>query len=157
MTSQKDHEEFLREQRSKIDRELSSVLVPPLSKDVTGQCYGGAFWSEADYRVTMARGEGGSISLNVEDSGGALVARTLFFDEELIEGIDKVAHTDHGLSGYEDDWKIPAGMGRVLTWTLQTDINHEVVLNEADIDEVAAWLEYAIGEKVWDGGEDWEF
>ena len=32
-------------------------------------------------------------------------------------------------------------------------MDHEVGLDESQIDEVAAWLRYATGEETWDGGD----
>jgi hypothetical protein len=77
--------------------------------------------------------------------------------DEEVEGLQRVASTDHGLGAFDDDWKIPAGMDRTIEWTLQTDIDHTVRLDTTDIDEIAAWFRFATGEEVWDGGEDWEF
>jgi len=130
--------------------------LPAFSKDIRGEYFGGAFWDSDDYRVHIVAldGTGTQFLLTVETSDGGEVGQTELSRDE-VDGILKMASTDHDISGYEDDWTFPAGMVRVLTWTLQTDINHTVVLNEADIDEVAAWFRYAIGEDEWTGGSEW--
>jgi hypothetical protein len=132
--------------------------LPAFQKDVPGQYYGGAFWDFAEYRIKIVTldGTGERFVLSVETASGGEIGEHEF-DAAVAEGIARMASTDHGLSAYEDDWAIPMGMGRVLTWDLPTVEDHLVVLDEAAIDEIAAWLEYATGEKVWPGGTEWEF
>jgi len=131
--------------------------LPAFAKDVSGQCYGGAFWDSADYRVRIKEVQH-VYHLTVENSSGHRVGE-MVIDDGIADGIARMASTDHGLSGYEDDWTIPPGMERVLTWVLpMNDETHSVVLNEAVIDEIAAWLEYATGEETYDGDpENWEY
>jgi len=133
-----------------------STPLPSLSMDVTGHYVGDAYPHEADYRVRLKEQQH-VYHLIVEDSGGFRVGE-MVLDEALVDGIQRMASTDHSLSGYEDDWKIPDGMGRTLVWTLPTKgTDHYVELDDGQIDEVAAWLRFATGEEVWDGGEEWEF
>jgi hypothetical protein len=133
--------------------------LPAFEKDVQGQYYGGAFWDDDDYRIKIVTtdGTGEKFLMTVETSDGTEVSQIEFGAAEA-DGIARMASTDHGLGGYEDDWTIPMGMGRTLTWTLPMDNDsHTVVVHEDVIDEIADWLEYATGEKTWDGGEVWEF
>lgn len=132
--------------------------LPAFSKDVPGQYFGGAFWDNDDYRVRIetldATGE--KFLLTVETSDGTVIGQSELSREEA-DGIQKMGTTMHDIDVYEDDWKFPKGMSRVLTWTLPTDSDHTVVLNEGDISEMAVWFDYAMTDKVWDGGEDWEY
>jgi hypothetical protein len=132
--------------------------LPAMVKDVSGQYYGGAFWDSADYRVKIVTldGSGEKFQMTVESASGGEVG-TYEFGPAEAEGIARMASTDHGLGAYEDDWTIPSGMGRTLSWSLPTVMDHLVVLEQDVIDEIADWLEYATGEKTWDGGEVWEF
>ena len=131
--------------------------LPDFQKDVEGQCYGGAFWSPAEYRIRIVQiTPGDRFQMTVELGDGTKVGETTLSDAEA-DGIIRMGSTDHSLSGYEDDWKIPAGMDRVIEWTLQTDINHTVRLDENVISEIGAWFGFALGFEVWDGGEEWEF
>ena len=130
--------------------------LPAFTKDVTGQYYGGAFWDSADYRVRIKEVQH-VYRLMVEDPAGTMLADVVL-DQSMVEGILRMASTDHDLSGYEDDWVLPVGMRRTLSWDLPVGDDHSVVLNEADIDEVAAWFEYATGEETYDGDpENWEY
>jgi hypothetical protein len=53
---------------------------------------------------------------------------------------------------------LPEGMNRVLVWTLPTEEDHWVRLDEDQIQQVAAWLAYATGEETYDGDpENWEY
>ena len=132
--------------------------LPAFVKDVSGQYYGGAFWDSADYRVKIVAldGTGKNFRMTVETAGGSEVG-TYEFGIAEAEGIARMASTDHGLGGYEDDWAIPSGMGRTLSWSLPTVMDHLVVLEQDVIDEIADWLEYATGQKTWTGGDEWEF
>jgi len=132
--------------------------LPAFQMDVTGQCYGGAFWSEADYRVCMAVEDSTEtpVVFWVEDSAGTRLTQHWFSPEE-IEGITWMSNTNHSLDGYEDDWSLPVGMDRILIWDLPTDDDNNVRLDDAQITEVAAWLRFAIGEETYTGGPEWEF
>ena len=132
--------------------------LPAMVKDVPGQYYGGAFWDSADYRVKIVTldGSGENFRMTVESASGGEVG-TYEFGMAEAEGIARMASTDHGLGAYEDDWTIPFGMARVLTWDLPTIMDHLVTVDEDVIEEIADWLEYATGEKVWTGGDEWEF
>jgi hypothetical protein len=132
--------------------------LPAFQKDVAGQYYGGAFWDSDDFRVKIVTldGTGETFRMSIETSDGTEVGE-YEFDMYAAEGIARMASTDHGLGAYEDDWTIPPGMRRMLTWTLPTSEGYLVVVDEDVIEEINAWLEYATGEKTWDGREDWEY
>ncbi len=134
------------------------ITLPALVKDVSGQYYGGAFWDSADYRIKIVTldGSGENFRMTVESASGGEVG-TYEFGLAEAEGIARMASTDHGLGAYEDDWTIPSGMGRTLSWSLPTVMDHLVVLEQDVIDEIADWLEYATGQKTWTGGDEWEF
>lgn len=138
------------------NEENGVTKVPDLSMDVRGEYSGNAYPEQKEYRISMTVLDSGDFRLVVEDAAGGIVG-SMTMDDEVAEGIDRMATTDHGLGAYEDDWKLPAGMDRALEWTLQTDMEHEVRLDQTGIDEIAAWLRYATGEMDWDGGEDWEY
>ena len=129
--------------------------VPNLQMDVVGEYLANAYSETRDYRIHLKPHQHG-YRLMVEDSGGGIIWMSFLTDED-VDGLQRMASTDHSLSGYEDDWKIPEGMERVLTWVVLDDNTHFVRLNSGQIDEVAEWFEYATGEKVWDGGDEWEF
>jgi len=134
---------------------MSTTALPRLEMDVLGSYEGNAYPEQAEYRIVMTRDD--SISFDVEDSSGSPVAPTLVLTEELADGIICMAGTDHSLSGYEDDWALPAGLDRQISWTLQTNLDVSIVLRSDHLDEIAAWLRYAIGEDVWDGDDEWEY
>jgi hypothetical protein len=138
------------------EAEAAARLVPDLNLDVSGTFEGNAYPATYEYRVTMAHDPEDGIQLLVTDSGGAPVAKPLTITEELADGIISMGQTNHDLDGYQDDWTLPAGMGRTLSWILQTDMDHHVELGEGTITEIADWLEYATGEKTWDWATDGE-
>jgi hypothetical protein len=129
--------------------------LPDLQMDVTGEYQGNAYPETHEYRITMKRDDD-QFLMDIEDTIGMSLGTTAFSAEE-VDGITEMAMRDHSLSGYEDDWTIPEGMERVITWVLPTDADHYIVLNESQIDEVAAWLRHATGEDTWTGGEDWVY
>jgi hypothetical protein len=138
--------------------EHDGKAVPDFRMDVLGEYQGNAYPERAEYRVVIAPNPAGTLTFLVEDSGGYKVAQPLELTEELIDGIRTMASTDHSLAAYEDDWELPAGMDRHITWMLQTDLEHLVVLDESRIDHVVEWLDYADGTKTWDWdemGEEW--
>jgi hypothetical protein len=134
-------------------------LVPDLSMDVTGEYQGNAYPEQREYRVTLAHDPGDGIQMLVTDSGGAPVAKPLLVTPELAEGVISMADIDHDLSAYDDDWTLPSGMMRSLSWTLQTDMDCEITLDQGQINTIAEWLRYATGERDWDWttqGEEYE-
>jgi len=138
---------------------MSTSTLPAFSKDVTGQTYGGAFWDSTEFRIKIRTliGDHERFLMTVETSEGTEVNQTFITLAEA-DGIDRMATTDHGLSGYEDDWAIPMGMRRTLSWDLPVDEGHLVTLEQDAIDEIAAWLRYATGEETYDGDtENWEY
>jgi hypothetical protein len=144
---------------STLDRDtVVEVLValPRLEMDVAGEYSGNAYPEAEEYRVHMRPMIGGErFLLTVENaSGGEINSVPLSMAE--VDGIQKVASTDHGLDVYEDDWTIPVNIERSIHWDLG-DAENFVRLNEAHIDEIAAWLRYATGEETWDGGDTWEY
>ena len=132
--------------------------LPAFQMDVTGEYLGNAYPEQQEYRVRITALEGERFQLTVEDASGTVVGGGEEFGFDVAEGIQKVASTDHGLSFYEDDWKLPAGMDRMITWTLPTFTDVHVELNESQIDQVSHWLNYALGEDVYEGNPDvWEY
>jgi hypothetical protein len=133
-------------------------LVPDFQMDVAGEYGGNAYPESHGLRIGITvLGTGEDFGLTVETEGGDVVgSMTISLDEA--DGIIRMGTTDHSLSGYEDDWKIPGGMERTIEWVLPTDMNYTVILNANQIDEVAEWFSYATGEKTWDWaeqGEEW--
>jgi hypothetical protein len=135
-------------------------LVPDLTMEVVGEFGGDAYPRQYEYEVRLAHDPADGVQMLVTDSGGAPIAQPLVLDDATIDGIISMSSIDHDLSGYEDDWTLPVGMQRVLTWMLQTDMDHTVELDASQIDQIAEWLTYATGEKTWnwdEQGEEWVF
>jgi hypothetical protein len=143
------------ENEDSVSTQIPNVTLPDFRMDVVGEYYS-VFPEKREYRVTMTRED--SLQLFVEDSGGYIVSRPLTLTDEVVEGICWMASTNHGLDGYEDDWSLPEGLGRQLVWVLPTEEPHSVLLDESQIEQVAAWLAYATGEETYDGDpENWEY
>ena len=135
-----------------------SRMVPDFSMDVAGEYGGNAYPEQREYEVRLAHDPADGIQMLVTDSGGAFVAEPLVITEELADGITSMATTNHDLDGYRDDWALPDGMGRSLSWMLQTDLEVTIELGEHQIEQIADWLDYATGAKTWDwvsDGEEW--
>jgi hypothetical protein len=166
MSSAKDREEFLLEERARIDAELTELrsepepdderLVPDFVMDVGGEYGGNAYPEAREYRVKMVQSPTNGIVMGVSDSSDNMVGVPLVITEELADGIMRMASTDHTLSGYEDDWKLPDGMERTVSWMLDTDADVMIVLNEDQIEEVGTWLRYATGNDYWNWETDGE-
>lgn len=131
-------------------------MVPDFVLQLKGEYQGNAYPEQREYEVRLAHDPEDGVQMLVTDSGGAPVAKPLTITEELADGIISMGQTNHDLDGYQDDWTLPTGMGRSLTWTLQTDMDHYVVLNEDRIAEIADWLLFTNGEKTWDWATDGE-
>ena len=133
------------------------MKVPPFQMDAAGEYTGDAYPRPEEYRIHMVEETGtDNMLLSVEDHAGNEVIETLTITPELADGIIGMAQIDHGLGGYEDDWKIPAGMDRTITWTLGDNATY-LALSKGHIDEIASWLRFATGEEEWDGGDEWEY
>lgn len=122
-------------------------------RDLEGKTYGGAYWSDADFRVRLdGQQPDGPYTLSVEDSAGSVIEMTTIKAHQadaLISEVKRSAGTD----------KVPVvglGVERRLIWVLG-DHSNTVELRENEIDEITTWLTYALGFETWDGGEDWEF
>jgi len=133
--------------------------LPNFGMDVTGWYSGNAYPETREYRVMIAqRVPGESFYLRAEDSGGFEVGEYIF-ERDIADGIIDMGNRDHDLSGYEDDWSLPVGMVRTLSWRLPTaDLNIDIVLQQHHIDLVCAWLRYATGLDTYTGDpEIWEY
>lgn len=129
--------------------------VPDFSMDVTGEYLGNAYPQAAEYRVTLTiLGTGTDFGLVVENSSGGVV-NSVTLSEEDADGIEKVATTMHGLEVYEDDWQIPSGIDRAVSWDL-SDAENYIRLDEGQISEINNWLRYAVGDKTWNWDEQGE-
>ena len=133
------------------------TALPSFAMDVVGWYGGNAYPETREYRVMIKQRDGG-FWLRAEDSGGFEVAEYIF-STEVADGIIDMANRDHDLTGFEDDWELPIGMIRTLSWDLPTtDVEVEIRLSQERIDLVAEWLRYATGVDVYDGNPDeWEF
>jgi hypothetical protein len=136
-------------------------IVPPLQMDVVGEYTGNPYPEQYEYRVHMAQETGPDhvekpVVLWIENSSGGRVGQAWFSPEE-IDGIRSMSQIDHGLGGYDDDWTIPVGMDRQLTWTMPTEMDHTIRIDESQIDEIAQWLTFVLGEEEWTGGDEWEW
>jgi hypothetical protein len=160
--STKDREDFLLEERARIDAELAQLRkpestpdlkVPPFQMTVAGEYQGNAYPEQREYVVHMIEGDDETILLSVEDAAGNEVNRLTFSHSEA-HGVLRMASTDHSLSGYEDE--IPTGVERHLTWDLGSGEVY-LVLSDGEIDETAAWLSFALGESEWIDGDEWVY
>ena len=135
------------------------TLMPDFRMDVTGEYGGNAYPEQREYRVTiMQRSDKETYYLLVEDSGGGEVGEYVFA-ATVADGIIDMATRDHSLGGFEDDWDLPDGMDRALTWDLPTNDNDVLVrLDQHHIDSIAEWLRFATGIDTYTGDpENWEF
>lgn len=134
--------------------------VPDFEVNLVGEYQGNPFPERADYRVRAVTQPDGIVHmLTVESSDGQLVGVTGLGEPE-VDGILKVAETDHDLTVYDGDWTFPSGMVRAVEWILPTEIDHYVVLRQPEIDSLAEWLRYATGDKTWnwaEQGSEWTF
>lgn len=147
MSSAKDREEFLLEERARIDAELEQLReepeepvttrepVPAFTKDVQGKYFGGAYWGEAEYRVVVETmdGTGEKFLLRVEDSSGTEVAEIEFNDTQA-DRLRDVART----SEEADDEGL--GLSREIHWHVGDDRN-EVDLDVNFLEELAEWID----------------
>lgn len=134
------------------------MSLPDMELDVVGVQSGGAYEIPTEYRVRLSTDvpDDSAFRMVVHTSDGALVGVDLFSDG-VAEAVTDMAHHDHSLSGFADDWDIPKGMDRHIEWNLPIEPPHHVRLDSHHIDEIAAWLEYAVGEKEWVDGEEWSY
>jgi len=132
-------------------------VLPDFQMSVAGEYYGNPYPQAADYLVRIVQiNDGTEFVLTVENSSGGEV-NVMPLTEADADGIFKVAATDHSLSGYEDDWKIPPGIERSVRWDLG-DGDNFVQLAGGEIDEVATWLRYALAIDEYTGPSDsWEY
>lgn len=192
MSSAKDREDFLVEERARINAELAQLReetdepeerpagyedcgcdpavghtqpcllaparVPEFRLDIHGEYYGNAYPETAEFtvRAVAQPGQDAGYLITVETSDGGVLGVVALTEAEA-DGVQKVAMTDHSLNAYGDDWIFPDGIDRVATWDLvPADGEYRVVLSEGQIHEFSQWLDYASGQKTWDGGEEWQ-
>jgi hypothetical protein len=146
-----------------VERVKTTVTPPPavpdFSKDVPGQSFGGAYWSEADYRVTLKVSQWqehmglmvvDTLLLEIEDSLGTKLFDCVFSDVQG-DRLRDLART----SEEADDEGL--GLSRELHWRF-TDNNNQVDLNVNVLEEIAAWLDFVFRDEVYDGNPDeWEY
>jgi hypothetical protein len=149
-------EEFLRgiaaEENAGSD-EPEAVTLPDFTKDVQGRYFGGAYWNEADYRIGITDDTAGGTQafvLTVESNTGFEVSKHEFTDTQA-DRLIALVNTDDAA----DDEGL--GLSRELHWRVGDDTN-EVDLDVNVLDEVAAWLGYALGIETYEGSPDeWEY
>ena len=137
--------------------EHEGKAVPDFKSHGTGEYYGNAYPEQFEYTLRCSENADEQFVLVAEDNSGGEIVSVTFTDEDA-DGIQRMATTDHGLGAYEDDWQIPPGMNRVLTWDISDNPEYGLVLNESQITELGHWLTYALGETKWDWdtqGEEW--
>jgi hypothetical protein len=134
--------------------------LPNFQKDVTGEDSGNAYPEQTEYRICIEQvGDGTKFQMWAEDTSGGVVGMYAFNEEIAEDGIIAMAQINHGLDGYEDDWHLPEGMYRTIQWALPgLPVDVDIRLGEDAIDEVAAWLRFALGLDTYDGPADrWEY
>jgi hypothetical protein len=131
-------------------------VMPDLQMDVTGTYIGNPFPEQEDYRILL-QPYLHEFALTVESTSGTVLG-DMTITKELADGIIGMAGIDHGLDGYQDDWVLPTGLDRVMTWTIPAGSDNWIRLDEAQIDEIADWLRCATGEVEYTGDpERWEY
>jgi hypothetical protein len=134
--------------------------LPNFQKDVLGTSSSNAYPEYPEYRVCIEQiGDGTKFQMWAEDTSGNIIGEYTFDEEVAEDGIIAMAQINHGLDGYEDDWHLPDGMYRTIQWALPgLPVDVDIRLGEPDIDEVAAWLRFALGLDEYTGDpENWEF
>ena len=102
--------------------------------DLLGRQYGGAFWHDAEYRVTIAYDwENTSYALVMSDSVDTVIYNRVFTTEQA-EQLVALVHTDETA----DDEGL--GLSRELHWRIGDDYN-EVDLNILALTAIADWIE----------------
>jgi hypothetical protein len=159
MTSAKDREEFLLQERARIDAELASLRtdvgeykppVPEAHLDVVGHYTGNPYPIEQEYRVILRADEDYYV-VEVETTGGDQINRLLLNE-------DRAQDVLSSLNSDQDDPR-GAGVGIYYETSWQVgDIPNDIVIRGAHIEEVTRWFEYATGADEWDWdeqGEEW--
>lgn len=134
-----------------------STKVPDLQIDLAGQSYGGAYWSNADYRFGATR-EGDEILMWLENSSGGVIDDRQFTERQvraLMLVDDAPTRIRPSDAPPTVDELASLGVNTVVSW-MWGDDEDEVDLG-GRLDEIQAWLGYALGDETWDGGEDWEW
>ena len=159
MTSAKDREEFLLEERARIDAELASLRtdvgeykppVPEAHIAVTGHFNGNPYPIEQEYRVIL-RAEEDWYVIEVETTGGDRITR-IQLDEDRAQDVLSSLNADLG-----DPRGTGVGIWYAVNWEVG-DVTNEVTLRDTQITEVAEWFTYATGGAEWDWdeqGEEW--
>lgn len=126
--------------------------LPDLQMDLRGEYQGNAYPEQRDYRLSALtpRHEHAHVTVIVEDSDGNAVS-LIVLSAEAVDEIIRAASINYGDFEYAPLY-VTIGMNLTLD-TMQ----HDVRLNEGQIEELAAWLRYAIGDETWTGGETWEY
>lgn len=115
--------------------------VPAFTQDVTGKYFGGAYWNDADYRVTVETDDTTeNFLLRVEDSSGAEITEVAFNDTQA-DRLRDVART----SEEADDEGL--GLSREIHWHVGDDRN-EVDLDMNFLEALAEWID-----TIFDGDE----
>lgn len=131
--------------------------VPDLQIDLQGQSYGGAYWDLADYRFS-ATVSGEHISMWLENSSGGEIDARLFTTKQaraLLLVDDSLVRLKFSHTPPTVDEVAALGIRTVVSWPWG-DNEGEVDLG-SQLDEIQAWLSYALGDEGWDGGDTWEW
>lgn len=126
--------------------------LPPLERQVTGQQYGGQYTSDHEYELRLeliTPAEGALASVQLLDTSGFERYRQNLTREEAVTFVRAVGAGTTEPVGVQD-------LSRDLTWSLSGERDF-VVVRDSELDEIAAWLGYALGQDVWDGGDEWEY
>lgn len=120
-------------------------MVPDMSIEVTGERFGGAYWTDAEFQVVF-RSQDGDVYIYVDDELARVVTAA-------------GAHTD--LSVLLNTVKQASqcgtpGLVAEPAWHLSDAEDVDVPVT-GYLDEVLVWLEFAAGWKTWVDGDVWEY
>lgn len=132
------------------------AAVPPLRTAIHGHSFGGQYWSEQEYELTLTPATDGppAFTWTLCDPSGAVIAQERLGPDQARELMDSPA-----LATTTPVPSLPA-ITCQLTWTLVEDQSHQVRLGADTVQEIAEWLTYATGRQTWDFaelGDEWSY
>lgn len=140
---------------------MTLYRVPPLSTYVPAIAYLNYGHRSEDCALTMAA-DGAAITVATTTEGGQQICEVSFdaaTARALVEAIDVNDANDVRKPG-SDVPPVP-GLSRPLMWELSGSTpGAEYCVRVVHLDEIGAWLHYALGDERWDfanNGDTWEW
>lgn len=138
-----------------LENDLAGAVpkkVPDAVFDLEGKSFGGQYWNEETFRITLVD-LGETWGVYVEDQSGGRVNAIEGLGAEEAEIVRRFAGNAVDRSGSP-----LLHLSSVAIWELGNGQSETVELR--DFDEVGAWLSYWTGETEWDwteSGTEWEW